>query len=154
MEPVVSGISKRISLALVAVFLLATPVSAQTTVGSIKTVSGPVTVARGGQTIDAREGFLLLVQDTLRTADGARVGIILRDGARFSLGSNSELILEKFVFEPAEGQLGMLVRLAKGIVAYVSGQIAQLAPNSSHIETPVGVIGLRGTQLAISLDPQ
>jgi len=154
MELVVRRISKHISLVLVTVFYLATPVFGQATVGSIKTLSGPVTVARGGQTIDAREGFLLQVQDSLRTADGARVGIILRDGARFSLGPNSELILEKFVFEPAEGQMGMLVRLAKGIAAYISGQIAQLAPNSSHIETPVGVIGLRGTQLAISLDPQ
>mgnify|MGYP002378390821 CR=1 FL=1 len=93
-------------------------------------------------------------QDAVRTGADARVGILLRDGSRFSLGPNSELVLAKFEFEPAEGRLGLLVRLVKGIAAYVSGQIAQMAPNASQIETPVGVIGLRGTQIAISLDPQ
>jgi len=123
-------------------------------VGSIKSVAGQVSVERRGQTIDAREGFLLVGQDAVRTGADARVGILLRDGSRFSLGPNSELVLAKFEFEPAEGRLGLLVRLVKGIAAYVSGQIAQMAPNASQIETPVGVIGLRGTQIAISLDPQ
>lgn len=154
MARVVCRSFQRASLAWITVFVFTIPGFGQATVGSIKTVSGHVTVARGGQTIDAKEGFLLLVQDSLRTAADARVGIILKDGTRFSLGPNSELVLEKFVFEPAEGQLGMMVRLVKGIAAYISGQMAQLAPNSTQIETPVGVIGLRGTHVAISLEPQ
>ena len=151
---VVCRLPERALLTLAALFWLTTAGFGQATVGSIKTVAGQVTVARGGQTIDVKEGLLLHVQDTLRTAGEARVGIILRDGTRFSLGPNSELVLEKFVFEPAEGQLGMIVRLVAGIAAYISGQIAQLAPDSTQIETPVGVIGLRGTHLAISLDPK
>ncbi|MBL8296599.1 MAG: FecR domain-containing protein [Bryobacterales bacterium] len=154
MARVVCRSFQRCAIAWITIFAFAISGFGQTTVGSIKTVTGQVTVARSGQLIDVKEGFLLLVQDSLRTAAEARVGIILKDGTRFSLGPNSELVLEKFVFEPAEGQLGMLVRLVKGIAAYISGQIAQLAPNSSQIETPVGVIGLRGTHVAISLEPQ
>lgn len=154
MARLVCGSFQRAALVWFAVSAFTVPGLGQATVGSIKSVSGHVTVARGGQIIDAKEGFLLLVQDSLRTAAEARVGIILRDGTRFSLGPNSELVLEKFVFEPAEGKFGMLVRLVKGIAAYISGQMTQLAPDSTQIETPVGVIGLRGTHVAISLEPQ
>lgn len=147
-------ISRQALASLVALLSLTTLGMSQTTVGSIKTVAGQVSVERRGQTIDVKEGLLLFGQDSVRTGPNARVGIILRDGSRFSLGPNSELVIEKFEFEPAERRLGMLMRLVKGMAAYVSGQLAQMAPNSSQIETPVGVIGLRGTQIAITLDPQ
>jgi hypothetical protein len=35
--------------------------------------------------------------------------------------------------------------------AYFSGRIAKLAPGSVTVETPVGVVGLRGTRLAVSI---
>jgi hypothetical protein len=120
--------------------------------GSVKTVQGSAVVRRGAQTMPAREGMHLLVNDILQTSADGRLGVILQDGARIGLGPGAELKIDTFVYEPAGGKLGMLLRLAKGVMAYVSGRIAQLAPGSVTVETPVGVVGLRGTHLAISIE--
>jgi hypothetical protein len=120
--------------------------------GSVKTVQGGATVRRGTQTIPAYEGMHLLVNDTLQTSADGRLGAILQDGTGIGLGPQTELKIDSFVYEPADGKLGLLLRLARGVIAYFSGRIARLAPGSVTVETPVGVVGLRGTHMAISLD--
>jgi hypothetical protein len=40
----------------------------------------------------------------------------------------------------------------RGVVAYVSGRIAKLAPDAVRIETPAAILGVRGTTLAIRID--
>jgi hypothetical protein len=120
--------------------------------GSVKTVQGSVQVRRGAQTIPATEGMHLLVNDILQTAADGRVGAILQDGTRIGLGPDTELKIDTFIYQPADQKFGLLLRLAQGVIAYVSGKIAKLSPGSVSIETPVGVIGLRGTHVAITIE--
>jgi hypothetical protein len=94
----------------------------------------------------------LLLNDTLRTAGDGRIGAILQDGTGLGLGPNTELKIDQFVFEPADGKFALLLRLARGVMSYFSGRIARFAPGEVRIETPVGVVGLRGTHLAISVE--
>ncbi|MEO8368195.1 MAG: FecR domain-containing protein [Candidatus Solibacter sp.] len=125
---------------------------AETVIGSVKTAEGGATVHRGSETIPAREGFHLLLNDTLQTPAGGRLGAILQDGTRISLGPNTELKIDQFVYDPAAGKFGLLLRLGRGVMAYISGKIAQFSPGSATVETPVGVLGLRGTHIAVSLE--
>jgi hypothetical protein len=120
--------------------------------GSLKIVQGGAVVIRGAQTMPAREGMHLMVNDILQTSADGRLGAIFQDGTRIGLGPKTELKIDSFVYEPADGKLGLLLRLAKGVIAYFSGRIAQLAPGSVTVETPVGVVGLRGTHMAVSLE--
>jgi hypothetical protein len=46
----------------------------------------------------------------------------------------------------------MLVRLSSGTMAYLSGLIGKLAPESVRFETPVATIGIRGTRFAMKVD--
>lgn len=126
--------------------------SADPIVGSIKTVQGGATVRRGTQTLPATAGMHLLLNDVLQTAAAGRLGAILQDGTGIGLGPNTELKIDTFLFEPVEGKFGLLLRLARGVIAYFSGRIAKFAPGSVTVETPVGVIGLRGTHLAVSIE--
>jgi len=144
------AVFKAIFLILVVIALPA--YSAEAIAGSIKTIQGSALVRRGAQTIPASEGMHLLVNDILQTAADGRIGAILQDGTRIGLGPNTELKIDTFIYEPANQQYGLLLRLARGVVAYFSGRMARLAPGSVTIETPVGVIGLRGTQLAITIE--
>jgi len=125
---------------------------AESIVGSIKTAQGGAVVLRGTQTIPAREGMHLLVNDILQTSADGRLGAILQDGTGIGLGPNTELKIDTFLYEPADGKLGLLLRLARGVMGYFSGRIARLAPGSVTVETPVGVIGLRGTQMAVTIE--
>ena len=126
--------------------------AAETIAGSVKTAQGGAVVRRGTQTIPAREGMHLLVNDILQTSADGRLGAILQDGTGIGLGPNTELRIDSFLYEPSDGKLGLLLRLARGVMAYFSGRIAHLAPGSVTVETPVGVIGLRGTQMAVTVE--
>jgi hypothetical protein len=119
--------------------------------GSVKTAQGGVVVHRGAQTIPATEGMHLLVNDILQTSADGRVGAILQDGTGIGLGPNTELKIDGFIYEPAQGKLALVLRLARGVMAYFSGRIARLAPGAVTVETPVGVMGLRGTRMAVSI---
>jgi hypothetical protein len=124
----------------------------ETFVGSVKSVQGNAVVRRGSGTIPASEGMHLVLNDVLATSADGRLGAILGDGTRLSLGPNTELTIDRFVYDPAEGKFGLLLRLGRGLLAYISGKIAKFAPQSVTVETPVGVIGLRGTKFAVSIE--
>jgi hypothetical protein len=121
-------------------------------VGSVKTTQGNAVVHRGSDTISIKEGMHLLLNDTLQTAADGRLGIILQDGTRVSLGPNSELKIDRFLYQPVHGKFGLLLRLSRGMLAYISGKIAEFSAESVSVETPLGVLGLRGTHLAVTLE--
>jgi len=129
------------------------PLAQQPAAGRIKVATGSAFIVRQGQTMPAQVGQLVLEADGLRTAGDGRIGITLNDDTRLSLGPNSEVRLDRFLYAPAEGRLGFVLRVVSGIVAYVSGRIAKLSPDSIRLETPSSVVGVRGTRLAISVTP-
>jgi hypothetical protein len=95
-------------------------------------------------------GDLVAPSDVLKTGADGRIGVTLKDDTRLSLGPNTELSLVAFAYSPSEHQLGFVMRLVIGVVEYVSGRIAKLAPESINIETPTSILGVRGTHLLIS----
>ncbi len=120
--------------------------------GLVKTLTGTAVILHGGQQVPAAIGKPLAQGDTVKTGPNGRIGITLKDGTRLSLGANTEMRLDTFAFSPAEGRLGLALRLLRGGAAYVSGRIAELAPGSIKIETPTSVIGVRGTHLLIGVE--
>src|ERR1700761_6875061 len=91
---------------------------AEEMVGCVKTASGGATVVRAGQTIPATDGMHLLLHDVLRTAADGHLGAILQDGTGIGLGPNTELNLDTFRYDPANGKLGVVLRLLRGMFAY------------------------------------
>ena len=124
----------------------------QNFVGSVKSITGEASIQRNGAIIPAKVGSHLFKSDTLRTSAGGSMGVILQDGTRISLGSNTELSVNDFLYQPEKGQFSLILKLVRGVLAYVSGKIASFSPASVKVETPVGTVGLRGTKFAISLD--
>ena len=96
----------------------------------------------------------ILPGDTLKTGGDGALGVLFADDTSLSLGPNSELAVDEFLFAPAQGKLGFVMRMLKGTVAYVSGIIARLAPQSVRIDTPVATIGIRGTRILLMVDDQ
>jgi hypothetical protein len=122
--------------------------------GSVKKVAGDAVLRRGADRITVTEGLHILPHDVLETTAGASIGIILQDGTRVAIGPNTRLEIDTYVYSPGEGKLESVLRLIRGAMVYVSGKMSQLSPGSSKVETPVGVVGLRGTEFAISLEGQ
>lgn len=121
--------------------------------GRIKTVSGAAFIIRNGAEVPAQPGQLVFESDSLRTGIDGKVGVTLKDDTRLALGPGSEVRLERFAYVPGTASLGLVLKFVKGVTAYVSGRLAKLAPDSIRLETPSAIVGVRGTTLAIRVQP-
>jgi hypothetical protein len=148
----------RLFLALAAIFVLL-PISGEATlannsasIATVEKVSGMATVVRQGQTISAKIGLELYQNDMLRTGRDGSMGVIFNDETLLSLGPESSLVIDEFVFAPRQGKFSIVIRMVKGTVAYLSGLITKLAPESTHFETPTSSIGIRGTKFVAKVE--
>jgi len=126
----------------------------QNAAGRIKVASGSVFIVRAGTLVPAQAGQEVFEADGLKTGADGRLGITLKDDTRVSLGPSSEVRVDRFVFAPAEGQMGLVLKVVRGVIGYVSGRIAKLSPDSIRLETPAAVVGVRGTALALHVVPK
>jgi hypothetical protein len=117
--------------------------------GHIKVASGSVFVIRAGAELPAAVGQAIYETDSVKTGADGRLGLTLKDDTRVSLGPLSEMRIASFQFAPAESRLEIVLTFVRGVVGYVSGRIAKLAPDSVRLETPAAIIGVRGTTLAV-----
>ena len=139
------------------VFAAATPALAQqpsAAAGRIKVATGSAYIVRPSGTIPAQVGEVVFESDELRTGADGSIGVTLKDDTRVSLGPSSQVRLERFLYAPAEGGVALVIKFVRGVAAYVSGRIAKLAPDSIRLETPAAIVGVRGTSLAIRVEPR
>jgi hypothetical protein len=128
--------------------LLSAPLEAQKSpAGYVKVVKGTVVITRAGVEKPARPGDAIYENDGFRTGASSSLGVTLKDDTRLSLGSNSEIDLSEFKFSPEQGQLGLVLKLLRGIADFVSGRIEALRPDAVRLETPATIVGVRGTHL-------
>jgi hypothetical protein len=148
----------RLFLPLATIFILlsisgeATSADPSSTIAIVEKVSGMATVVRQGRTISAKIGLEIYQNDTLRTGRNGSIGVVFSDDTLLSLGPESMLVIDEFVFAPRQGKFSIAVRMLKGTVAYISGLISKLAPESAHIETPTSSIGIRGTKFVARVE--
>lgn len=126
--------------------LLGTLAYADEAIGYVKTASGEAYVITADQRTAAQPGVPVFQGSRLKTGAQGSIGVILKDETIVSCGPNTELILDQYLYRPAEGKLALVANLLKGSLNYISGVIAKLRPEAVAVKTPMGTIGVRGTQ--------
>jgi hypothetical protein len=116
-------------------------------------VRGEVVLARAqavGTTV--RSGEAIFLQDKLKSGPRSGMQILLLDETTFTIGADSELVVDEFVYDPATSAGKLSARVAKGVFRFVSGRIAKEEPSNMNVGLPSGTIGVRGTMAAGSVD--
>lgn len=146
----------RASLAAVLLLSLASSASAATQAGVAAVVVGDVTVSEGERPgpVPAQTGMRMDLGDRVSSAERARMQILLLDQTVFTIGPNSDLVIDEFVYDPAAGAGAVTASYTRGMFRYVSGQVAKLQPQNVSIRTPMGTIGVRGTAMFVTDDPE
>ncbi|WP_246302966.1 FecR family protein [Paenibacillus plantarum] len=152
-----SFISVLLSLSLVfslVSVLLVNPVDAKTVrVAIISALSGDVTIKKGGgsKTYDAYESMSLNQGDTVYTGDSSSVTLNLASGdADVTLGDNAELNVSDL--NSANGNKKSKLKVWAGSM-WVKVKSLAGADDEFEVETPTAVMGVRGTQFYVSVDP-
>jgi hypothetical protein len=136
-------------LALLCLFCLNVRADQGPVIGYVKTASGTVVLTNDGQSAAVTVGTPVRLGDHLRTATNSSVGLTLKDNTMLSLGPDSELSIDEYLFEPAREELRLAARLLHGTLQFISGVIAKLKPEAVSIETPSATIGVRGTRFVV-----
>ena len=123
-------------------------------IGYVKTVTGAASVGVNGQASKAEPGTPIMIGSLLKTGPGAAMGITFKDNTVMSFGPNTEVTVDEYLYAPAQGQLKLGTRLGKGTMNYVSGVIAKLKPEAVTVQTPAGIIGVRGTQFVARVEDE
>ena len=146
------------SLIVTLFFLLLIPMGAvaadEAAVARVRTVSGAVSIVRQEKAIVLRGDESVYKGDALRTGSDGSVGIIFKDDTVLSLGPKSEIVIDEFLFAPAQGKLSLVTRMIRGTAAYLSGIIARLSPQAVRFETPVATVGIRGTRFLVAVEDE
>jgi hypothetical protein len=142
-----------ICFALFGVLLLFSPISMSSErIGLVKTYEPVASAIRQGAEVNLQVGTEIFEGDTIVTNSDGAVGIIFSDGAVLTLGPSGKLIVEDFLFKPAEQNVSFISRVVKGSVAFMSGAIGRISPGSVQFKTPTATLGLRGTKILINVD--
>jgi hypothetical protein len=119
-------------------------------IGQIKVSKGQVTIERDGKSLPAGVGVRLQTSDVVKTGADGSVGITMDDDSLLSAGPNSVLSLDRYAFDPTTNKGRFDASLNKGTLAVISGRIAKQAPDAMTVRTPTAVLGVRGTEFAVS----
>lgn len=137
------------------IFLLASLAHAETApIGYVKTVSGDAFVTTGDSRVKAEAGTPVFEGSRLKTGTKSSLGVTFRDDTVMSFGSDTDLTVDQYLYSPSQGKLGLVSKLFRGSMNYLSGVIARLQPNAVSVITPTGTIGVRGTQFAVKVEEE
>lgn len=94
----------------------------------------------------------VVTNEKIDTTGGGLVQILLADGTTFTVGPNSSLTIDKFVYDPEANTAQVTASLAKGVFRFIGGRTSK-TDGGVTINTPVGTVGIRGAVADISLTP-
>lgn len=132
-----------VGVALIGIFEVA---SAAEPAGRVDRARGAATASGEAGTRPLSAGVEIFVGDTITTGSDARLRVILLDDTEITLGDDSELVIDRYVYQPAEGTGGGALRLAAGVFRAVTGKLAEVSGQPFRIATGVATIGVRGTE--------
>lgn len=118
-------------------------------------IGGVLTVHRsaygqvpGAERRDLFPEFEVFANERVETVLGGGLAVRFLDGTQITLGSDSDLVLDAFVYDPGGGGAGeAVVRLGTGAFRFVSSQLAR--DSGTRFETPAATIGIRGTDFVV-----
>jgi len=108
-------------------------------------VGDTVKVGPGGQAQALQVGSSLAPGDRVRTGPDAVAILVFADEGRISLRADSELLIRHYEIDPAGVKTRIELELIKGTVRQISGNASRTQPDRYRLNTPIAVIGVRGT---------
>ena len=145
--------SRLIALMLPMVLVVAVEVAAAEDAGQIKVSKGSAQIERSGQKLPASVGHVVQQGDVVITGSDGSVGITFRDNSLVSIGPDSVLAIDRFVFNSTTHQGNFDSTLKQGTLAVVSGKLAKQSPEAMKVKTPAAILGVRGTEFLVRTGP-
>lgn len=96
-----------------------------------------------------RRGDDVAYQELLETLRESGMLVKFKDGSKLTLGANSKVLVDAFVYAPGDTESKALISLPIGALRYVTGEMPK---GQTTIDTPTATMVLRGTTVKIATD--
>ena len=135
-------------------FGTASEVLAQTTawVGQVKVSRGIVALERAGQRFPAPVGLRLKENDVILTEANGSVGLMFNDNSVLSMGPNGEVLLERYAYDSTTYLGAFDAYVKRGAVSIEAGNLANAAPESVRVKTPLAEIRGQTRSFAVNVE--
>ena len=111
-------------------------------VGIVGAISGTVKT----ETRELKTGDKIYLNETILAGAGSGTQILLLDQSTFTIGEDSEVVMDTFIFDPATNDGKIVASVKQGSLKVISGLISKKNPDSLTVEVPEGTLGSRGTE--------
>ena len=88
-------------------------------------------------------GKSIFYNERINTTGSGLVQVLLVDGSTFMVGPGSDLVIDKFVYNPKKGTGELTASFTKGVMRFVGGKISK-NEDAVNINTPAGSLAIRG----------
>lgn len=119
--------------------------------GPVQQVSFRTPQANVGRNVGS--GDEIFLGDRIVTGPNAGLQIMLLDGTTFSVGPNSSMVIDEFVYNPANGTGKIAASVTRGTLRLISGRIARQEGENVQIKLPTATVGIRGSMVVFSGGP-
>jgi FecR protein len=92
-----------------------------------------------------KSGEPVFLGNAIKSAVDSGLQLMLLDETTFTIGPNSEITIDEFVYDPRTSAGKVTASVAKGVFRFVTGKVSQQDPSSMQVRLPTGNIGIRGT---------
>ena len=111
---------------------------------------GAVSAETDGVERVLKQGDSVFEEDQVATGDKSFAVLQFIDGAKVTVRPNSILVIKEYVYNGGDDDVATL-SLVEGGLRIITGALAKAEPESYKIETPVALMGVRGTEFAVVL---
>ena len=114
-------------------------------VATVLAKKGDVSITSGTKVTEAKRKASLLEFDTIKTAQESKASVKFNDGTVTTLGNNTEMLIKGYDWDKDNKTPSAEFELAKGVFRTVTGLITKVNNPKFVVKTPMGSIGIRGT---------
>ena len=135
---------------LIIISILVASLNAQD-IAFVKEVKGSVLAQYEGKSKLVKKADWLSEKMTVITKDNSGITMVFTDNSILVLGSNSILVLQRYLFKPVKEKYDFELKLKKGTASFESGKIGEVAPDSFIFKTPDATVAIRGTKFLVKV---
>jgi hypothetical protein len=88
-------------------------------------------------------GKSIFYNEQINTTGSGLVQVLLVDGSTFTVGPGSDLVIDRFVYDPKKGVGQISASFSKGVMRFVGGKISK-QEGGVNVDTPAGALAIRG----------
>jgi len=101
---------------------------------------------------ELKTGDKIYLGETILSGANSGAQLLLLDQSTFTIGSDSEVVMDTFIYDPKNNDGKIVSTVKKGSLKIISGLISKKNPDNLKVKVPEGTLGSRGTEFQTIVD--